>query len=104
MRTADIGLQTHVQDVANLVETEELRRPLLVGHSYGGMVITGAAAALRSTQHPRVSGLAYVDAMSRSPAKGGELRTRLRLRQLARPQRHCTATRCLRPILPTDSH
>jgi pimeloyl-ACP methyl ester carboxylesterase len=32
--------------VLGLIEAEELRDVLLVGHSYGGMVITGAAGRL----------------------------------------------------------
>jgi len=63
LRRPEIGLRTHIDDVLGLIEAEELRDVVLVGHSYGGMVITGAAAALQSTEPSRVSGLAYVDAM-----------------------------------------
>ena len=38
-----IDLETHIQDVVGLLEMEDLRDVVLVGHSYGGMVITGAA-------------------------------------------------------------
>jgi len=38
-----IGLDTHVQDVMGLLEYEDLHDVVLVGHSYGGMVITGVA-------------------------------------------------------------
>jgi pimeloyl-ACP methyl ester carboxylesterase len=53
-----IDLDTHVQDVVGLLEMEDLRGVILVGHSYGGMVITGAAdrAAERTGQ------LVYLDA------------------------------------------
>lgn len=54
-----IRLGTHVQDVVELVEAEELDRCILVGHSYGGMAITGAADRLAG----RVGHLVYVDAM-----------------------------------------
>jgi len=37
----DIRLTTHVDDVVNLVKFEQLNKVVLVGHSYGGMVITG---------------------------------------------------------------
>ncbi len=37
----DINLTTHIDDVANLIIYEELNNVVLVGHSYGGMVITG---------------------------------------------------------------
>lgn len=38
-----IDLDVHIADVVNLIEAEELREVVLVGHSYGGMVITGVA-------------------------------------------------------------
>ena len=41
----DIGLATHIADVVSLIENEELTDVVLVGHSYGGLVITGAADA-----------------------------------------------------------
>ena len=43
---------------------------VLVGHSYGGMVITGAAAALLERDAQRVRGLVYVDAMVPLPGEG----------------------------------
>jgi pimeloyl-ACP methyl ester carboxylesterase len=61
------SLATHVADIVNLVEAEELREVVLVGHSYGGMVITGAADALRG----RVRHLVYLDAAV--PADGQTL-------------------------------
>lgn len=38
-----INLDTHITDVVALLEAEDLTDAILVGHSYGGMVITGAA-------------------------------------------------------------
>jgi pimeloyl-ACP methyl ester carboxylesterase len=70
LRTPDIGLQTHIDDVLGLVQAEELQDAVLVGHSYGGMVITGAAAALRAREPARVRGLVYVDAMVPMPGEG----------------------------------
>jgi pimeloyl-ACP methyl ester carboxylesterase len=52
------GLATHVADIVNLIEAEELRNVVLVGHSYAGMVITGAADAVRG----RLRHLVYLDA------------------------------------------
>ena len=40
----EIDLETHIQDVVGVLEAEELRQVTLVGHSYAGAVITGAAA------------------------------------------------------------
>lgn len=54
-----ISLSTHVDDVVNCIEAEELNDIVLVGHSYAGMVITGAA--LRVTD--RISHLVYLDAV-----------------------------------------
>ena len=41
----DIGLKTHIDDVVNAILYEDLHDIILVGHSYGGMVITGVAIA-----------------------------------------------------------
>ena len=54
----DIGLETHIRDVATLLEMEELKDVVLVGHSYGGMVVTGAAELCAA----RLSRLVYLDA------------------------------------------
>jgi pimeloyl-ACP methyl ester carboxylesterase len=54
-----IGLDTHVEDVAQLIECEELRDVVLCGHSYAGMVITGVADRLRE----RIAHLVYLDAV-----------------------------------------
>jgi pimeloyl-ACP methyl ester carboxylesterase len=54
----DIDLDTHISDVVSLLEMEDLRRIVLVGHSYGGMVITGAA----DRAHERIARLVYLDA------------------------------------------
>jgi len=42
--TPDTGLRTHVTDVVATIESEDLRDVILVGHSYAGLVATGAAA------------------------------------------------------------
>ncbi len=38
-----VDLNMHIQDVVNILEYEDLQNVILVGHSYGGMVITGVA-------------------------------------------------------------
>jgi len=38
-----IDLETQIQDVLGLLDDEDLRDVLLVGHSYGAVVITGVA-------------------------------------------------------------
>jgi len=69
LRRPDIGLRTHVADVVGLVEAEELRDIVLVGHSYGGMVITGAADALMERDRGLLRRLIYVDAMVPLPGE-----------------------------------
>ncbi len=41
LSSPDINLETHINDVVNLILYEDLHDIVLVGHSYGGMVITG---------------------------------------------------------------
>ena len=53
-----IRLATHIDDVAAVIEAEELQNAILVGHSYGGMVITGVADRLTD----RLAHLVYLDA------------------------------------------
>ena len=54
----DIDLQTHITDLLNLIQFNDLDNILLVGHSYGGMVITGVADQMRE----RIRHLIYLDA------------------------------------------
>jgi pimeloyl-ACP methyl ester carboxylesterase len=54
----DIDLDTHIEDIVSLLEMEDLKDVVLVGHSYGGMVITGAADRAPA----RVKRLVYLDA------------------------------------------
>jgi pimeloyl-ACP methyl ester carboxylesterase len=37
----DIGLHTHILDIIQVFEYEDLDEVILVGHSYGGLVIGG---------------------------------------------------------------
>ena len=41
LATPDTGLTTHIDDIVNIIQFEKLSDIVLVGHSYGGMVITG---------------------------------------------------------------
>ena len=59
LASPNIGLDTHITDIVNLVLWDDMRDVILIGHSYGGMVITGAADRLGD----RVAQLIYVDAM-----------------------------------------
>ena len=54
----DTDLDTYITDVVNVIEFEDLRDVILVGHSYGGIVITGVADRIPE----RLSLVAYLDA------------------------------------------
>ena len=58
LATPQTNLTTHVTDVVNHFEFEDLRDVVLVGHSYGGMVVTGAVDKIGD----RVKHLVYLDA------------------------------------------
>lgn len=64
---ADVDLECHITDIVNLLHFEDLRDVILVGHSYGGMVITGAADRAAD----RVGHLVYLDAAT--PTNGQAL-------------------------------
>jgi pimeloyl-ACP methyl ester carboxylesterase len=64
---ARVDLDRHVADVAAVLRFEDLREVILVGHSYGGMVITGAA----DREADRVGRLVYLDAAT--PVQGQSL-------------------------------
>jgi pimeloyl-ACP methyl ester carboxylesterase len=53
-----IDLETHIEDVLNVIQYEDLRDIVLLGPSYGGMVATGVADRVRD----RVAQLVYLDA------------------------------------------
>ena len=61
----EIDLAHHVQDVVAVLEAEELRSVTLVGHSYGGMVVTGVAARAGA----RLTHLVYLDAFVPAPGQ-----------------------------------
>lgn len=55
--TPEIDLATHINDIVSVLEYEDLHDVVLVGHSYGGMVIAGVAQAIGS----RVAQLVFLD-------------------------------------------
>ncbi len=54
----NVDLNTHITDITNLIEYEDISDVILVGHSYAGMVITGVAAKIPE----RLSQVVYLDA------------------------------------------
>jgi pimeloyl-ACP methyl ester carboxylesterase len=69
----DIDLDTHVADLAAVLEWEDLNDVILVGHSYGGMVATAVADRAGGVGAPggRIAQLVYLDAFV--PADGESL-------------------------------
>ena len=53
-----IGLDTHVEDIMNVIKWEELDDFALVGHSYGGMIVTLVADRIPE----KIRTLVYLDA------------------------------------------
>jgi pimeloyl-ACP methyl ester carboxylesterase len=56
--STEINLSTHIDDIVNFILFEDLRDVILLGHSYGGMVITGVADRIPE----RIGRLVYLDA------------------------------------------
>jgi pimeloyl-ACP methyl ester carboxylesterase len=59
LRGLAINLDTHIEDLVNIFEHEKIDDAILVGHSYAGMIITGAAGRLQG----RIRSLVYLDAI-----------------------------------------
>ena len=59
LASPDVTLSTHVLDVVNSLNWEDVHEAVLVGHSYGGLVITGAADRAPG----RLRDLVYLDAL-----------------------------------------
>lgn len=59
LSNANINLSTYVTDIMNVIKFENLHNIILVGHSYGGMVISGVAEQMPD----RIKQLVYLDAM-----------------------------------------
>jgi pimeloyl-ACP methyl ester carboxylesterase len=57
--STNLDLDTHIQDIVNVILWENLHDVVLVGHSYGGMVITGVADRVPG----RIKHLVYLDAL-----------------------------------------
>jgi pimeloyl-ACP methyl ester carboxylesterase len=59
LATPGITLTTYITDILNVMRFENLHDVILVGHSYGGMVISGVAEQVPD----RIKQLVYLDAM-----------------------------------------
>jgi len=68
LMSKEINLDTHIADIANVVEWDDLADICLVAHSYGGFPASGALERIGN----RVSSIVWVDAMK--PADGQSFR------------------------------
>ena len=59
LASPDITPDTHVLDVTSLIEMNDLQDIVLVGHSYGGLIVTGVASRMPD----RLAALVYLDAV-----------------------------------------
>lgn len=53
----EVGLETHISDIVNVIEVEDLRDVTLVGHSYGGVPVTGTSDRVAE----RIASVVYID-------------------------------------------
>jgi pimeloyl-ACP methyl ester carboxylesterase len=79
LATRDIDLRSHIEDVVQLLDFEDLSDVILVGWSYGGMAITGAADRVPE----RIGQLVYLDA---DVPRDGEISSTSRERMKEREQ------------------
>jgi len=59
LSSPNIGLETHILDVINTILYEDINDVILMGHSYGGIVIAGVADSIPK----RIKKMIYLDAM-----------------------------------------
>jgi pimeloyl-ACP methyl ester carboxylesterase len=57
LASPEVNLETHITDVTNVVKYEDLSDVVLVGHSYAGIVVEGAADRIAD----RLSQVVYLD-------------------------------------------
>jgi pimeloyl-ACP methyl ester carboxylesterase len=57
LASRDVDLDTHIEDVLGLLDYEDLHDAVLVGHSYAGIVVTGAA----DRRPERLNAVVYFD-------------------------------------------
>src|SRR5262245_4033228 len=58
LASPQVDLETHIADMLGVLQFEDLREVVLIGHSYGGMVATGVADRVPE----RLAQLVYLDA------------------------------------------
>jgi pimeloyl-ACP methyl ester carboxylesterase len=86
-----ITLDTHITDIVNVIRWESLDNFVLVGHSYGGWIISGVAEQIER----KISSIVFLDAFmpengqrvldTNSPRSRAEIEEALRKAEVARP-------------------
>jgi pimeloyl-ACP methyl ester carboxylesterase len=70
LMSANVNLDMHITDVVNVIKWESLQGIVLVGHSYGGWVVSGVAEQML----PAISAIVFLDAfMPENGQKGLDL-------------------------------
>jgi len=59
LSSPDVGLDTHIQDIVNVIEYENLRDIFISAHSFSGVAMTGAVDRLRD----RITHVNFFDAL-----------------------------------------
>ena len=59
LMNSSISLKTHIDDICNIIQYEELDDIILVGHSFSGIVITGVADRLKN----KINNIVFLDAL-----------------------------------------
>src|SRR5712692_1493026 len=89
-----ITLDTHIADVANVIRWQGLENFVLVGHSYGGWIISGVAEQVEK----KISSIVFLDAFmpengqrvldTNSPRSRAEIEQALKRAEVSRPAPH----------------
>src|SRR5712692_8261175 len=89
-----ITLDTHIADVVNVIRWESLESFVLVGHSYGGWIISGVAEQVEK----KISSIVFLDAFmpengqrvldTNSPRSRAEIEQALKRAEVSRPAPH----------------
>lgn len=65
LSSPDIGLETHIRDITQLIEFEDLSNIIISAHSFSGVAMTGAVDRLK----PRIKHVNFLDALVPRPGR-----------------------------------
>jgi len=97
LAAAAVDINIFVDDIVNLIEAEELTDVVLVGHSFGGIPITGAAAKIPD----HIRSLVYLDAGV--PASGDSAISPLSPQEQALRRKAAVSINGVDYLMPPDS-